>query len=1014
MYHYLRIMIHLRNRIFLLLACLIPFFASRAQSTRKIAIRHKLSTESGLSSYNVGKILQDPYGYIWLGTQDGLNRYDGRSFIVYSRSSDSVHRLLGNVINDMVLDTARKLLWVTTSYGGLNGIDLLTGLVVHSMKPSDYQNRFASEWLKCLNIAGGHLWIGTMDGLHVYDPRKKSFRIIDALPAAGSSSPRNVTFVVPDRFGHVWVGVPAYGVVVYDAASGKIIHRYTSGELGIHQTLSFLQFASRFIAWSDNQFLWATDHGFRIITLDSAGKILQCDAKLTINDRFGDKTIFSCAKDPQGNLWFSTFDHLYAWSPASNRYETIEDIVYTPANDYLNTVMHVFFDNQDNLWLGTQYGAGVCDYRQPAIIPFYRDRKTDVQINHAYYVLPANDSLVYVAAQHGAFSVNTNSGKITALSAARRFNFIFRTPDDRFIFSNDDGIQVLSGGQLIPVANVYPEYALIQHEMLNAAVLSGDSTMLMSSEKNNVVYAWNFRRHALELLPSAIGSDEKGIINTLYLDNNNVAWMLFDNAFASYDLRTHQSQLTRLTDPDVGIPLNIYMDMCELDGDYWLAMYGKGVVQLDRQKKIKKIYGQRDGLLNTGVYTVVPFHDSLLFVTTNFGLFTIHPGRQQVRRYLMSDGLNTNNFEENCAFHLGDEIFAGGEQGISIIRPAFFRENHPPVNVFINRVVSEGASATQDTFNLFLNSVTVHNDVKQATISFAALNYAQPEQVRYAYRISQLSNDWIDLGSRNFINLIGLAPGRYTVEVKSSDVHGREHLAQPMQLYVEPKWYQTLLFRMAVVLAAVGLFYAFYRYRIAQLKKQEQIRRDIASDLHDDIGSTLNSAKIFVHLAKKDENNKSYLDLVERTLIEASIALRDIIWLLDDKRDTYADFAERINGFARPIADAQQIAFKSLMSSDYADRSLGKSEKKTFFLISKEAINNSIKHSGCTAISFDMHPDGDAHTLIICDNGRGFDVATANGGNGLGNMKYRADKIGYTVEINAVPGEGVTIRLRKR
>src|SRR5688500_5129719 len=126
MYHLFCFMIYLRKRIFLLLILIIALSSVHGQIVRKIAIRHNLSTEYGLSSYKVHPYLHDRYGRMWLGTQDGLNHYDGRHFIIYSRSSDSVHRLLGNVINDMVLDTSRKLLWVTTSYGGLNGIDLLT------------------------------------------------------------------------------------------------------------------------------------------------------------------------------------------------------------------------------------------------------------------------------------------------------------------------------------------------------------------------------------------------------------------------------------------------------------------------------------------------------------------------------------------------------------------------------------------------------------------------------------------------------------------------------------------------------------------------------------------------------------------------------------------------------------------------------------------------------------------------------------------------------------------------
>jgi signal transduction histidine kinase/ligand-binding sensor domain-containing protein len=1005
---------YLRNRIFLSFILLGFIYHAESQSVRKIAIRHKLSTQYGLSSYNVNKVLQDPYGYIWLSTQDGLNRYDGRRYTIYSRSSDESHRLLGNVINDMVVDSVRKVLWVTTSYGGLNAIDLLTGEVVHAMKSSTYPERFKSEWLKCLNLSHGNVWIGTSDGLQAYDPDRKRFLQIDSLPATHDGGRNhNIAFIYPDQYNHVWVYVTDFGLLVYDA-SGKLLNQYSADSLGVTASLGFLQFSSRIIQWSAHELMWATDHGFRILTYDETGKVISCNASIPVNKYFGDKAIFSCAKDPQGNLWFSTFDRLYSWTPGSHNYETIEDIVYTPGNDYLNTVMHVFFDNQDNLWLGTQYGAGVCDYHPPAILPFYKDRNSPIQINHAYYILPANDSVVYVAAQHGAFKVNIASGKMTSVSGALRFNYIFRTPDQRVVFSNQDGLYVLGAdGELLPASRHYPEFGKIEHEMINAVINSGDSVLLLSSEKTGQVFRWNVPGHSLSVYPIPLPAYERGgIINTLYLDSKNTAWFLFDNAIVTQNLTSRKCSTLPLKDPDLGIPMNIFMDVCELQHDYWLAVYGKGIVRLDSSRRIKKIYGERSGLRNTGVYTVLPFKDSLLFITTNYGLFTLDPRKDQIRQYLVSDGLNTSNFEENCGISFGDKIFVGGEQGVSVIQPANFRQDSAKPRLYVDRVMAEKVSGAQDTFNLFLQRFHVDNDWKQATVYFSALDYAHPEKVNYSYRIPQVSDGWVDLADRNFINLIGLAPGSYTVEVKAFIENGEQTDIRQLALYVEPKWYQTIFFKIFLVVAIVALVAAFYRYRIGQIRKQMQIRRDIATDLHDDIGSTLNSAKIFAHLARKDENRDSNLKMVEQTLTDASGGLRDIIWLLDDSRDTYGDFVERINRFAGPIASAQHIELKAIMDPDLADRPLSKQEKKTFFLIAKEAINNSIKHSGCSKITYEIKPDGDKHTLIVSDNGKGFTPGPSTG-NGLGNMRYRAEKIGYMATIDSSPGNGVTVILSK-
>ena len=156
---------------------------------------------------------------------------------------------------------------------------------------------------------------------------KKSFVNIDRSDNRQNELSGNVSFIYPDAYGHVWVYFPQFGIVVFDAISGRILKKHPASTLGTNEILSFLQFSSRFIAWASNQFLWATDHGFRLLTYDREGNIISSDGQLPINSAFGNKTIFSCAKDPQGNLWFSTFEHLYVWDPRGNTHQMIEDIV---------------------------------------------------------------------------------------------------------------------------------------------------------------------------------------------------------------------------------------------------------------------------------------------------------------------------------------------------------------------------------------------------------------------------------------------------------------------------------------------------------------------------------------------------------------------------------------------------------------------------------------------------------------------------------------------------------------
>jgi ligand-binding sensor domain-containing protein len=256
---------------FLLLIKLLINTACYSQIVTKLPFEQKIGPDNGLSS-NVTKILQDKFGFIWIATQHGLNRYDGKEFTVYSRSTIGNHLLLGNVINDMVEDTLRNILWVTTSYGGVNGINLVSGNVVDALKCTISDSGFHSGWLRCFNICNGKLWIGTDDGLTVYDPSIRKFIETDTLPFKKYKQ-LNINAVFTDQFNHVWMFLPDYGLVVYSGITNKILRYYTCKELSIRETQGFLEFLGRFSNINNKSFVLGTDNGFNVLNYDSLGNV---------------------------------------------------------------------------------------------------------------------------------------------------------------------------------------------------------------------------------------------------------------------------------------------------------------------------------------------------------------------------------------------------------------------------------------------------------------------------------------------------------------------------------------------------------------------------------------------------------------------------------------------------------------------------------------------------------------------------------------------------------------------
>jgi signal transduction histidine kinase len=230
-------------------------------------------------------------------------------------------------------------------------------------------------------------------------------------------------------------------------------------------------------------------------------------------------------------------------------------------------------------------------------------------------------------------------------------------------------------------------------------------------------------------------------------------------------------------------------------------------------------------------------------------------------------------------------------------------------------------------------------------------------------------------------------------------------------LIFRPKWYQTLWFKLAICLLAGALLYGVYLYRIGQIQAQQKIRKDIASDLHDDLGSLLNTVKIFTHLAKREPQESAHLDHIEDSVTQATLGLRDMLWVLDDSRDTVGELVSRIRKFATPVASASEMQLTCTLQEELREQALSKIEKRYLLIIAKEVINNSLKYAMCRNMVVDCRWVDARVRLSFTDDGRGFDLQQVTDGNGLKNIRHRSQQIRYDIRIHTTPGEGTTIEL---
>ena len=976
----------------------------------------KYSQADGLSSYNITKILQDQNGFIWISTQDGLNCFDGKSFLVFNQQKDPRRLLNGNTIMDMTEDRKRQLIWLVTSYGGLQAIDLDTRSVRTLNNDDQKALTFKGKWMHSVAIVGDILWIGTYSGLYAYNLITHHFLPLAATPPSfGKIDLLTVGKLLADNSGQLWAFCDGQGILCFDGKTGQLKTILSTEFLNRYQSKKQLLFWNVALS-THNEVFACTNWGLRRLSQAPDGSVWE--KPIGPMEMISREEVFSCVVDTSKNIWISDAHHLYKLDEKTDQLSNISERDY--GKDAWQTAIYALHADKDNrIWVGSEEGLSYFTPVKPAFEKFYRSSDGYTKIQHAFSICPYNDSLVYCGAANGFYQVNTSTNSILQLSTAPSCYLIGQLTASQLLVSNSKGLFILDKDhRLVPAKQVYPELQPLENDLFCAMVRCNDSIVLLGSELHKGLYVWNTRTKKTTVYNNDNGLTlDDGLINGMFKDKTGKAWILSVNSVSLYNPSSKTFTNFPVKVPNSDANCNILFDMCETRDSYWLAAYGMGLIETDKQMKVRQILSDKKGLCNNGVYKVFSSGDSMILITSNDGLSVLDIQKNKFQNYFEPDGLHSNAFEQFCGFEKNDTIFAGGVNGFTRIHPSNFPTNPLSPRLYITHVKMDAPSGSKDTANLQLTRLDIPSNVYQTTVFFSGINLSNPERTEYAYRIPELSDQWSKLGGQTFISLIGLNPGKYTLQIQAANESGIWSLNPiTLSLHWLPKWYQTLAFELAVVLLIAGLLFAFYRYRISQFKRQQQIRREIAGDLHDDLGSTLNTVKVLTHLAKRDPNKTEHLEKIEESLSSASSGLRDMIWVLDDSADTLQGLIQRIQKSILSIVTANEIQLDCIVAGDAADFILTKAEKRNLLLITKEAVNNSIKYADCRNIQIRLSLKGNKVTLRIYDDGKGFDQKDIpqSGCNGLKNIQYRSNQINYYSSISSAPDKGTLIEIIKK
>jgi signal transduction histidine kinase len=432
-------------------------------------------------------------------------------------------------------------------------------------------------------------------------------------------------------------------------------------------------------------------------------------------------------------------------------------------------------------------------------------------------------------------------------------------------------------------------------------------------------------------------------------------------------------------------------------------------------------YSTVHGLTSNDVKAVTEDLNGNIYVATGRGIDRLNvkdEGIVVTKHYTYADGLAAGELASAYRDRTGSLWFVT-TLGISRFTPAPDRPPVLPPVLITGLQVGTAQQPVADVGQPEIQGLRIKPGEGPMRIDFVGLSFAPGESLRYQYQLSGVDKDWSAPTDQRTVVYGRLASGEYHFQVRAINSEG---MISPMPAGVvftmlPPVW-QTWWFLLAASLATASLAYAAYRYRIQQLLRVERVRTRIATDLHDDIGSSLSQIAILSELVSKqlqqgDARLSRPLGEIASISREMVGALSDIVWALNPRQEGLADLIARMRRFAFDVLGARGVRLR--FESDETDRKPARHASSDFrrqvYLIFKEAVNNVARHAGCTDATVEIRVSDAGFEMHLVDNGHGFNAGSNSGGNGLANMRRRAAELNGTLEIRSNPGGGTELTL---
>jgi ligand-binding sensor domain-containing protein/signal transduction histidine kinase len=982
-----------------LLLCVLFFNVSAIAGTNQSDssfIVDSWSTGEGLPQSSVISVIQTRDGYLWLGTLNGLVRFDGIHFTVLDENntpgldSDRIVHLF---------EDSHTNLWIGTDTGSValvrNG--KLQNFVVGR---SGHEGRLVSAG----EDSSGAVWLYTADAhLARYQAGKLEILNLNFNPLA------ICRMVAAEKSGPVWIGED-WGMFSLRPAN------FQPPALAIEQLIQARKL----------DFILASQRGGTWRLID--GRIQKWSSTHLETDfgtyPWGNSIVTSVCEDQDDNLIVGTLGAGVFWYDADGNYRQIS----TDQGLSHAGVLSLCLDREGNLWVGTD-GGGLNRIKRK----IFNTTPTGLHSWAAQSLSEDAQGGLWVAfGASGASYWNTNLFQDFHIGRYQNAWTVFVDHQQQVWAGTwDEGLFQFQTNRFQPA----PGAQILGPRIF--ALFEDRSGQLWAGTQNGLA-RWNgsdwkiftTRNGLLENIVRAMAEDAAG---NLWVGTQNRGLNLFkDGKFVSY-----QATENGLPGNDISC---LYADE---DGALWVGTFGHGLARFQNGKWTR--FSTRDGLASNSIGYIIEDDGGDLWIGSNAGLMHVRKkslndlangtaGFLACRTYVESDGLPTRECSggsQPAAIRTRDgKLFFPTTKGLVSINPDQLKPNLQPPLVMIESVLVDRREQKTNPFSsAWRQSIIIPPGREQLEIDYAGLNFSAPTGVRFKYRLEGRDTAWTEAGDTRVARYSNLPQGHYRFHVIACNEDGKwNETGSVLEITVQPQFWQTSWFRGAAIIFLLGIVIATVRFISTQklqrelqlLKQQEALEKErmrIARDLHDQLGANLTQVALLGEMAEADKNApdeiESHAQQISQTARETMRSLDEIVWAVNPSNDTLEGLANYAGKYAQEYLALAGLRYRADLPTQLPAIPIPPEVRHNVFLAFKEAVNNVVKHAHASEVWIRLRLRPESFILEIEDNGRGMgNPDSVRTRNGLHNMRKRMEDIRGGFSIVSGTNGGTIVRLK--